>query len=193
MATHGNPTDLDTVVSFLFTVYREVIRFWYFGIKRNIKISFAGIPKEFWGTEKAVSQILVGPDLPKTEALRMKITDEAFADAKHSAVLIQLSVQIQQWRCRFHCTISNPGASKQCHNDVFASIAFLISQQADSELLDSWTIGNLGSITLMFEWHRVRIFAQGTQIPRTGKVVDCFGVLFWFQCIAYIIYLYRVL
>lgn len=65
------------------------------------------------------------------------------------SLLTQLSVQIQQWRCRFYSTIrtiSNPSSSSHVtichygttsHNDVFASIGFLISQQADFELLVS--------------------------------------------------------
>ena len=45
------------------------------------------MPVKFLENKKdAFSQIPVGADLQKTEALRMKITDEAFADAKHSAV-----------------------------------------------------------------------------------------------------------
>jgi len=55
--------------------------------------------------------------------------------------------------------------------------------------LSCWTTGNVGSMTLMFEWHSVQLFAQGTQIPRTGKGVDCFGGLFWFQCKTYLVWL----
>lgn len=71
-------------------------------------------------TKAAISQIPFGADLQKTEALRMKITDEAFADAKHSAVSPDsalspnsaMKVKILQ----YYQDYQQPQFFKSCHN-----------------------------------------------------------------------------
>ena len=62
----------------------------------------------------------LGADLQKTEALRMKITDEAFADAKHSAVSPDSDLSPNSAKkvpiLQYYQDFQQPQFFKSCHN-----------------------------------------------------------------------------